>query len=201
MRCSSQSPPASRKVLTPLSALIPAPVSTNTRSPGPTRSGGNPVPGATLGSGTMAAKRRVARGALAGKDLPHGRRPAAPRALAPDLRPLPGRAHRGGPPRLPRLFAGAPALERSFVPRVCRLAPPEARGAVRRGLPGRGRRPLSPVADRDAPLARVRAGGAAAARGSAADACAHGPRRLPRAARRRVPGALPGVLRAELPLP
>src|SRR5262249_37457534 len=147
------------------------------------------------------AKRRVARRAPAGKDLPHGRRPAAPRALAPDVRPIPGRAHRGGPAGLPRLFAGAPALERPFLARVRCFAPPEARGAVRRGLPRRGGGHLSPVADRDAPLARVRPGGAAAARGSAPDAGPDGPRGLPRAAPRRVPGALPGVLRAELPLP
>src|ERR1700687_2009628 len=53
MRCSPQRPPASRTRFTPPSALIPAPVSTKTRSAGFTRRGGNSVPGATLGSGTI----------------------------------------------------------------------------------------------------------------------------------------------------
>src|SRR5205823_3157071 len=55
IRCSSQSPPASRKVRTPLSALIPAPVRTKTRSFGPTASAANSSPRATFGSGTIRA--------------------------------------------------------------------------------------------------------------------------------------------------
>src|SRR5438105_706628 len=51
MRCSSQRPPASRKVRTPLSALMPAPVSTKTRCPRFSRRGANSSPGAIFGKG------------------------------------------------------------------------------------------------------------------------------------------------------
>src|SRR5438445_6227784 len=53
MRCCSQSPPASRKVRMPLSALMPAPVSTNTRIPRQIGIGEKATPGATRGSGII----------------------------------------------------------------------------------------------------------------------------------------------------
>src|ERR1700693_2176366 len=59
MRCSSQRPPASRNVFTPLSALMPAPVSTKTRSRGRTSSLWKSFPGPIFGSGTISGEREL----------------------------------------------------------------------------------------------------------------------------------------------
>src|SRR5439155_91144 len=68
MRCCSQSPPASRKVRMPLSALMPAPVSTNTRIPRRIGIGEKATPGATRGSGIIA--RHGCAPAAGGQDPP-----------------------------------------------------------------------------------------------------------------------------------
>src|SRR5437763_1877226 len=131
----------------------------------------------------------------------HGPRRASPGAVAPHVRPVPDGAHERGPPRVSRLFARPAPLGKPILARGGGLAAPPAGGALRPGLPRRGGGVLPALADRDASLARVRAGGSAPARRSAAYARPHRPRRLPRAAAGGSPGTLPALLRAQLPLP
>src|SRR3989475_8681056 len=108
----------------------------------------------------------------------HGRRRASPRAVAPHLRPIPGRARRRGPPRVSRLLAGPAPLGKPILARGGGLAAPQAGGALRPGLPRRGGGVLPTLADRDASLARVRAGGSAPPRPSPPYARPHPPPRL-----------------------
>src|SRR5947208_1377788 len=131
----------------------------------------------------------------------HGPRRPPRVARAPDVPPVPDGAHEGGPPRVSRLFARPAPLGKPILARGGGLAAPPAGGALRPGLPRRGGGVLPALADRDASLARVRAGGSAPARRSAAYARPHRPRRLPRAASGGSPGTLPALLRAQLPLP
>src|SRR5713101_8610714 len=98
----------------PLSALMPAPVSTNTRVPLRTGIGEKAVPGATLGSGIIAdmvfRQSGLRKAARAARSCSHARPGPAPGAVPAVLHPQPHRADGGAAHRVRCLRLDAPRV-------------------------------------------------------------------------------------------